>query len=108
MLEQIELLAPTIQHIAERQYWRDVAIVEGELKPQNGKSFFDGLVWSTWIGKNATDLEQTPALACHKHIRERGGVGVDEESITINVLTRPVTARDCMTAMCTVFKVTRT
>lgn len=87
------------------QFWRDVAIVEGEIKPAKG--FFETLVWNTWTGKSATDLEQTPALACHKYIRERGGIGHDEEPLTINVLTRPVTARDVQTAMCTVYTVTR-
>jgi hypothetical protein len=102
----LPLAAPTAEQIAARMFWRDVAIVEGEIKPQNGKNFFDSLVWSTWTGKNATDLEQLPALACHKHIRERGGVGHDEEPLIINVLTRPVTERQCMTALFTIFNIT--
>ncbi len=61
--------------------------------------------WRPWVGDDPKDAAIMPRLALHRHIRDRGGVGSDEEPLAVFVcLASDYPPKECTF---TEFKVTK-
>ena len=60
-----------------------IHVAEGQI-PRNFNH--PSVVWTAWIDCQPTD--NIHALAAHKHFRERGGLGEDDEALILYVFHR--------------------
>lgn len=56
-----------------------------QVMPGDGKAGAPGNNWRPWI--NCTDRKEVEALAAHRHLRDRGGVGESEGNYCFTVFS---------------------